>query len=74
MLLEREKRQNTAKKDLVDWQNNLKRAKKNKICLIYSKIKEVKRNWFIYINNINYAAFVVIFKIFVKYKKLLIIL
>lgn len=68
------KSQNAAKKDMVDWQNSLKGAKKIKNYLIYGKIKGAKEILFIYIGYINYTVFLALFFIFVRCKKLLIIL
>lgn len=46
---------------MIDRQSSLKRAKKIKNYIIYSKIKDVNRNLLNYINYANYAVFFAFF-------------
>lgn len=54
------KRQNVAKKGMVNWRGDLKKAKKMKNYSTYGKIKGTKAILLIYINYVDYAIFLVI--------------
>ena len=55
------KKQNTAKKGMVDRRGDLKGAKKTKNCSTYSKIKGTKGILWIYIDYIDCTTFLVNF-------------